>query len=317
MALVVGGPGALSAHAQPSAKVVRVGVLYPAPDNPVFRKNFEGFRQRLLELGYVEGQNLKIEYWLASGTDTLSKLATDLVRSKPDVIIAVAPAGVRAAHEATATIPIVAIDLESDPIAAGFVAHLARPGGNITGVFLDFPELAGKWLEMLKEAVPKTSRVAVLWDAATGPAQVRAAETAARTLRLRLHVLQVRGPDFEAAFRSAITDQAQALLVLSSPVLNTSRKEIVGLAIKNRLPSIMPFPDFADDGGLLAYGPHVSSMYGQVAAIVTKVLSGQTPGQIPVERPTRFELRINLKTARSLGLVIPQSLVLRADRAIQ
>lgn len=234
------------------------------------------------------------------------------------MILGVAPAGVTAAHQATTTIPIVAIDLESDPIAAGFVAHLARPGRNITGVFLDFPELAGKWLEMLKEAVPRSSRVAVLWDAATGPAQVQAAETAARTLRLRLHVLEVRGPaDYEAAFRSASTDQAQVLLVLSSPVLNTSRKQIVELAIKNRLPSIMPFPDFADDGGLLAYGPHVSSMYGQGAAIVTKVLKGHPPSEIPVERPTRFELRINLKTARSLGLVIPQSLVLRADHVVQ
>ena len=309
----------LAADAQQRGKVYRVGILRPAPDNPVFRRDFEGFRQILRENGYVEGANLAIEYRVrAGGPDELLALAGELVRLKVDVILAIAPAGVAATAKATTSVPIVALDLETDPVAAAFVAGLARPGGNITGVFLDFPELAGKWLELLKEAVPKVSRVAMLWDPATGPTQVRAAEAAARALRLQLQLLEARSAsEYEAAFRSATKDRARALLVLSSPVFNSSRKQIAELAAKNRLPAIMPFPGFAEDGGLLAYGPHLLSLFRQAGAIVVKVLKGTPPGHIPVERPTRFALIVNLKTAKTLGLTIPQSILIRADEVIE
>ncbi len=305
--------------AQQPAKAVRIGVLRPAPDNPSFRRSFDGFRQVLRENGYVEGANLTLEYRVRPGSpDDLLALAEELVRLKVDLMVAVAPAGLNAAAKATASVPIVAVDLETEPIAAGYAVTLARPGGNITGVFLDFPEVSGKWLQLLKEAVPRASRVAVLWDPATGPAQVKAAEAAARSLRLKLQPLEARSPDeYEAAFRTATKGRAGALLVLSSPVFSSSRKQIADLAARNRLPAIMPFPGFAEDGGLLAYGPDLPGMYRQAGAIALKVLKGTPPGDIPLERPTRFQLSVNLRTAKALGLTIPQSILIRADQVIQ
>ena len=305
--------------AQQPAKSARVGVLRPAPDNPVFQRDFEGFRQVLRESGYVEGKNLALEYRVRPGSsEEIHALAGELVRLKVDAVLAISPVGVAAAAKATTTLPIVAVDLETDPMAAALVASLARPGGNITGLFLDFPELSGKWLEMLKEVVPRLSRVAMLWDPATGPAQVKAAEAAARVLRLQLQALEARSPsDFETAFRSATKERAGAVLVLSSPVFNSSRKQIADLATRNRLPAITPFPGFAVDGGLLGYGPDLLSMFRQAGAIMVKVLKGTRPGDLPVERPTRFQLIANLKTAKALGLTLPQSILIRADHVIQ
>ncbi len=306
-------------HAQQPAKAARIGILRPAEDNPSFRRSFDGFRRVVRENGYVEGTNLALEYRVRPGSpDDLLALAEELVRLKVDLIVAVAPAGLNAAAKATTSVPIVAVDLETDPIAAGFVVTLARPGGNITGLFLDFPELSGKWLQLLKETVPRASRVALLWDPATGPAQVKAAEAAARSLRVQLQPLEARSPnEYEAAFRSASKDRAGALLVLSSPVFSSSRKQIADLAARNRLPAIMPFPGFAEDGGLLAYGPDLPGMYRQAGAIALKVLKGTPPGDIPLERPTRFQLSVNLRTAKALGLTIPQSILIRADQVIQ
>lgn len=308
-----------AADAQQSAKAARVGVLRPAPDNPSFRRSFDGLRQVLRENGFVEGTNLALEYRVRpGGPDELLALADGLVRLKVDIIVAVAPAGLNAAAKATTSVPIVAVDLETDPMAAGFVVTLARPGGNITGLFLDFPELSGKWLQLLKEAAPKVSRVAVLWDPATGPMQLKAAEAAARSLRVQLQPLEARSPnEYEAAFRSATKGRAGGLLVLSSPVFSSSRKQIADLAARNRLPAIMPFPGFAEDGGLLAYGPDLLSMYRQAGAIVVKVLKGTPPGDIPLERPSRFQLAVNLRTAKALGLTIPPSILVRADQVIQ
>lgn len=308
-----------SAVAQAPSKAVRIGVLRPAPDNAVFRQYFDPFRQALRENGFVEGANLVIEYRVRPGTSAeIAGLASELVRLKVDAILAVSPVGVRAATQATTSIPIVAVDLESDPVAAGFVTGLARPGGNVTGVFLDGPELGGKWIELLKEAVPKLTRVAVLWDPWTGPNLLRGAEAGARTVRMQLLPLEARGPDdFAGAFRSAVDGRAGALLVLSSPVFNSARVQIAELAAKHRLPAIMPFPGFAEDGGLMAYGPHLGSMFRQAAGVMVKVLRGARPGEIPIQPPGRFELIVNSKTAKGLGLTIPQSLLLRADRVIQ
>jgi len=305
----------LAADAQQPAKVSRVGYLSLAP-GPSYRT--EALQQGLRDLGYAEGRNLTIEYRFTQGNlDRLRDAAAELVRLKMDVLVTGGPATTRVAKEATATISIVMAS-DADPVGDGFVASLARPGGNITGVFLNFPELSGKWLELLKEAVPRLTRVAVLWDPATGPAQAKAAEAAARSLRLRLQPLEARTPaDFEVAFRAAAKERAGAMLALSSPVFNASRKQLADLCRKHRLPAILPFPGFAEDGGLMAYGPDLMSLFRQAGAIVAKILDGAKPADVPVEPPTRFQLAVNLKTAKALGLTLPQSILIRAEQMIQ
>jgi putative ABC transport system substrate-binding protein len=319
LALLAIGTFPLGASAQQAGKVWRVGVLRPAPDDAGFRKNFDPFRQALHELRFTEGANLRFEFRVRPGKpEEILAFANELVRAKMDAIFAIAPAGVAAAAKATTTIPIVALDLESDPIGLGYAKSLSRPGGNLTGLFLDFPEMGGKWLQLLKQALPKLSRVAVLWDPAIGPTLLKGVEAAALSMKTQLLRLEARTPaDFQGAFRSALEQKAAALLVLGSPVFNSGRKEIAELALKHRLPSIMPFPAFADDGGLMAYGPHLSTLYRVAGTMMAKVLHGTPPRDIPIERPTRFELVINLRTARVLGVTIPPSALLSADRVIE
>ena len=304
---------------QRPGKVWRVGVLRPGPDDAVFRENIAPFVAALREFGIAEGTNLVLEYRVRPGTpDELLALANDLLRVKVDTILALATAGVTAAAKSTAIIPIVAIDLESDPIAQKLAASLARPGGNITGLFLDFPELSGKWLQMLQGVVPKLARAAVLWDPATAPYQIKGAESAGESMRVQIFRYEVRNPaEIERAFQAGEREKVEAVLALTSPVLNSARKQIAALALKHRLPTIMPFPNFADDGGLMAYGPHLTSMFRQAAGVMAKVLQGVRPADIPIERPTRFELTINMKTAKALGVNIPQSILVRADRMIE
>lgn len=308
-----------AAEAQQAGKLWRVGVLRPAPDNAVFRQYFDPFLQALRKLGFTEGTNLALEYRVRPGTpEEILALANDLVRAKVDAILAMAPPGVSAAAKATTAIPIVAIDTESDPIARGYAASLARPGGNITGLFLDFPEMGGKWIQLLKEAVPKLTRTAVLWDPAIGRYLMKGVEAAASSMRVQVLPLEARSPgDLAGAFQSAAKQKAEALLVLGSPVLYSARKEIAALAVKHRLPAIMPFPPFADGGGLMAYGPHLTSMFRQAGGVMAKILQGARPGEIAIQRPTRFEMVINMKTANILGVTVPQSLRLRADRVIE
>ena len=307
------------ADAQPAGKTYQVGVLRPAPEDARFQRDFDGFRDALREGGYVEGTNLTIEYRMRPGPpEVILGLAAELVRRPVDVIAAISPVAVMAAAKATRTIPIVAVDLETDPLATGLVTSLARPGGNVTGLFLDFPELAGKWLELVREAVPGLVRVAVLWDPATGAAQMKAAETAARTLRLQIQVLPARtAADLDAAVQAAVKERAGALVVLSSPVFNAARRHVAALTGRSRLPSIMAFPGYAEDGGLIGYGPHLRSMFGQAGRHVVRVLKGAAPREIPVERPTQFSLLINQTTAQALGVTIPSSLLARADEVIQ
>ena len=308
-----------AADAQPSASMPRVGFFRPAPPSPEVARILEAFKQGLREQGYVEGQNVVVEVRFPTTTaDRLSDIATELVRLKPNAIFAAASSGIDAVRNATTTIPVVALDLETDPLASGIVASLDRPGGNVTGIFLDFPELGGKWLELVKEVAPKVSRVAVLWDPATGRVPLKGAEAAAPSLRLQLQVLEARGPsDFEAVFRSAIRARAGAVVTLSSPVFNTYRRQLVGLAAKHRLPTIMPFPLFADDGGLIAYGPDLVELYRQGGVMVGKILKGAKSRDLPVERPNRFVLVVNKKTAKTLGITIPHSILIRADRLIE
>jgi len=307
------------AAAQPARRIYRVGVLRPAPTDARFQHDFGGFRDALREGGYAEGVNLALEYRMRPGPgDAILGMASELVRMPVDVIAAISPAAVVAAAKATRTIPIVAVDLESDPLATGLVRSLAQPGGNVTGLFLDFPELAGKWIELIREAVPGLTRVAVLWDPATGSAQVKAAEAAARTLRLQIQPLQARAAaDLEAVVQAAVKERAGALVVLSSPVFNSARRQVAILAAESRLPSIMAFPGYAEDGGLIGYGPQLHSMFEQAGRHVVRVLKGTPPREIPVERPARFSLLVNQKTAQGLGLTIPPSLLARADEVVQ
>jgi putative tryptophan/tyrosine transport system substrate-binding protein len=313
--VVVAAP--LAAGAQGKAKSARIGLLYPGTDNSIFRGNFDGFRQVLGAAGYVEGRNLTFNMRFGDGR-ALAPLAAELTEVHPDLIQAVARPGVAAIHAATLTIPVVALDLESDPVASGFVKTIPRPGSNITGVFMDFPELAGKWLEMLKTTVPPLTRVAVLWDPATGPAQLDAARRAAQVLKLEVFPVEARTTaEIEPAFRAAMHYRPNGMIVLTSPIFNTGRRRIAELAARNRLPTLLPFPGYVQDGGLVSYGPEVMTMYAQAGTLAVKILSGTPPGEIPIERPTRFTLSFNLKTAKTLGLTLPPALLLRADQVIE
>ena len=224
----------------------------------------------------------------------------------------------RAARAATATIPIEAGDLESDPVASGFIVSNAHPGGNITGTFLDFPEFSKKWLESLKEVVPQVTSVAVFWDPATGPTQLRAVEAAAPTLDVKPIVLEVeKRADFEPAFQSAKQQDAGALVILSSPLIGANTKLLAELALTHRFPAVTLFTEFAREGGLMAYGPNLLNFIRQQGVMAAKILHGARPAELPIERPTRFEFVLNLKTAAALDIVVPPSILLRADDVIE
>jgi len=275
--------------------------------------------QGLGDLGYVDGKNIVIEIRSAGGKpEAFRGLAAELVQLKVDVIFAAGPAAIRAASDATTAIPIVALDLETDPVQAGWVRSLARPGTNITGLFLDLPDLAGKWLELLREAVPGIRRLGLLWDSTTGSAQLIAAKAAAQRFALDPMVMEVRSPDdFDAALRAGVTAGSRAIVMLSSPNIYQASKQIADFVVKNRVPAISPFRSFADAGGLMAYGPKFDDFSRRAARYVDKILKGAKPGDLPIEQPTTFELVINMKAAKALGLTIPQSLLLRADEVIQ
>ena len=307
------------AAAQAPAKVPRIGVLSASSpsDDPYL---LEAFRQGLRELGYVEGQTIAIEYRFADGrAEKLPGLAAELIGLKSDVIVAANPAAAVAAKQATSTVPIV-FAVSGDPVAAGLVASLARPGGNVTGLASLGAELVGKQLELLREVVPKVSRVAVLKNSVNPghSVTVRQAEGAARALGLQLQILDARTQaEIEAAFAAMSGRHAGGLLVLRDAVFRTQRAQIAALAARNRLPAVYGFREQAEAGGLVAYGASVPDMFRRAAAYVDKILKGARPADLPVEQPTKFELVINLKTAKALGLTIPPSLLQRADEAIR
>jgi putative tryptophan/tyrosine transport system substrate-binding protein len=307
----------LAANAQPPGKGFRVGVLFPlAPGAPTV----QAFTQRLQELGYVEGQNLALEVRGAEYQfDRFPGLAAELLQLHVDVIVAAGPeAALRAARGATATIPIVMLARDYDPIARGYVAGLARPGGNITGMVQQRLELTAKQLELLKAALPTVTRVAVLWDEASAD-QRPAAEAAARSLGVQLQALELRQPpyEFESAFAAAVQGQAEALLVLTSPLWWPQHEHLLDLATKSRLPTMFGIEDYARVGGLMAYDVNNIEMWRHAADYVDKILKGAKPGDLPVEQPTKFKLVINLKTAQALGITMPPSLLVFADEVIQ
>ena len=307
----------LPAAAQQMGTVPRIGILLPGPLPPRVHQ-WDAFRQALRELGYTEGRNIVLEFRPpAQEGDPLENLAAELVRIKVDLIVAVGDQAIRAARHATSTIPIVMCPA-SDPVERGFIASLARPGGNMTGLSILNAELAAKLLEILREIVPKVSRVAVLWTPGTGEAAFRAAEVAARSMGVELLSLEAsRDADLEKAFEAAAQRRAGALLVLGGPPLFGLRARIVELALKHRFPALYYLPSFAHAGGLAVYGPSDTEYYRRAAVYVDKILKGAKPADLPVEQPTKFVLVINLKTAKALGLTISPSLLARADELIQ
>ena len=311
----------LAAEAQQTGKVYRVGVLTNVPPStPAVSRNWEAFRQVLRDRGWVEGQNIVIEYRAAEGrVERFPSLAAELVSLKPDLLVALPNAGARAAKRTTNTIPIVMVYV-FDPVRDGLVASLGRPGGNVTGLTAVVSlGLVGKRLELLKEVVPTTSRVAVLSDAyPIDAADWNDMQAAARVLALRLLSLGVGSPnEFEAAFASMTRERASALLVLPFPLSYAHPGRIADLAATNRLPAVYPFRESVEAGGLMAYAANAPDMFRRAAYFVDKILKGAKPADLPVEQPTKFELVINLKTAKALGLTIPPSLLQRADQVIE
>ena len=304
----------VAAGAQQAGKVHRIGLLRIGLPPPSF---IEPFRQGLRELGYVEGQSIIIEYGLAESVAQLPEVAANLLRHKVDVLVASGTPSVVPARNATSTVPVVFV-AAIDPVATGVVASLARPGGNVTGVSAVHADAIGKRLQLLKELLPKASRIALMVSA-TSPATaqyVKEAEVASRTLGIELQILQVRDPgDFEGAFSSA--QRASALLQVDDAMLTANRLRIADLALKNRLPTISGLSETVEAGGLMSYGPHYGDLYRRAATLVHKILRGAKPADLPIEQPTKFEMVINLKTAKALGLTIPQSLLQRADQVIK
>jgi len=312
----------LTAGAQPAGTVYRIGFLANTPprEDPANQRFFRVFVQGLRERGWVEGQNTVIEWRYADGRmERFPDLAADLVRLKVDVIVTAAGPATHAAKQATTTIPIVAIAL-SDPVHQGLVASLARPGGNITGSATLFPELAAKRLALFKETFPWISRVAALRNPAN-PGNVlvwNEVQVAGRSLGVTLHAGEVRGPDdLQGAFAAMIKERPQGLLVLDDPFFFRTRAPIVEFAAKHRLPAMYAFKESVDAGGLMAYSARIADMYRHAATTVDKILKDAKPADLPIEQPTKFDLVINLKTAKALGLTIPPSLLLRADQVIE
>jgi putative ABC transport system substrate-binding protein len=305
------------AEAQQRAKVPRIGFLVFVSSESRYR----GFQQGLRELGYVEGQNIAIEFRSADGSlERLSDLADELVRLQVDVLVAGSTEGAYAAKRATSTIPIVMANV-TNPVGAGLVSSLARPGGNVTGLTTMSADLSGNRLALVKEVVPGLRRIGVLWypDSPNGVAAFKELKAAAPSLGVDVRSLEIRLPlpEIDKAFGTAITWRADALITLDDALIINNRTRIIALAARHRLPAVYGYREFPDAGGLISYGPSRHDMYRRTAAYVDKILKGTKPGDLPIEQPTKFELVINLKTAKALGLTIPPSLLLRADQVIE
>ena len=308
------------AEAQQPKKVRQIGFLVGTAASAATVRT-EAFRQGLRGLGYVEGKNILVEYRYADGKmDRIPTLVTELLQLNIDVLVAINFPAIRAAKEASKTIPIVMV-AAVDPVTSGIVDSLARPGGNVTGIATLIRDLSGKRLELLKEAVPGMSRVGVLWDAAgSSPAMgFKEYDSAAQALKIQIQSLEVRGPnpDLEAAFRAAAKARASAVITIRNPVLNRYPQQIAALAVKNRLPSMSEGSDYVQAGGLMSYSADDAENYRRAATYVDKILKGAKPAELPVEQPTKFELVINLRTAKQIGLTIPPNVLARADKVIR
>jgi putative ABC transport system substrate-binding protein len=306
--------------AQESRKMPIVGVLIPtALTTGMNAQTIASLRNGLRERGYVEGQNISLELRSAGGDpDALADLAKEMIQLKVAILCVFGPAAVHAARAATHTIPIIALDLETDPVEVGWAASLARPGGNITGLFLNLSTLTGKWLELLKESVPAIRRIALLWDSTTGTGQLTAMKGAAQRIGIALQIFEIHtAADVDGALRAVVNGGSNPLAMLSSPIVRNSSRQIAEFTTRNRLPAISPFRPFADFGGLMSYGPDLQDFFPRCANYVDRILKGANPGDLPIEQPTKYELVINARTAQALGLAIPQPLLLRADEVIR
>jgi len=307
----------LAAGAQQARTIPVVGILH---DRPAGKSAIiEGLQGALRKLGYVDGQTVNFEIRFAGGRrEDLASLARDLVQRKVDVVFAIGPAALSAAKDAMGTIPIVGIALEIDPVAAGYARSVARPGGNVTGLFLDQPALAGKWLQLIREVVPGISRIALLRDPTTGPWQLAAATAIGKDLGMELQVLEAQyATDFDEVFRAVAQARSRALVQLASPAIDLHARRIAELTLKQRLPATSPYRAFPAGGGLMSYGPDQTVFYPRLASYIDKIVKGSKPGDLPIEEPEKFDLIINLKTAKILGLTIPPSLLARADQVIE
>ena len=324
---LVGGAAAawpLSVNAQPSAKIPRIGLMVTGSlQSPEARVQLDAFRQGLRQLGYTEGRNIAIEYRGADGRiERFPNLAAELVRLEVDLIFAANTRAALAARQATSTIPIVSAVM-GDPVEDGLVASLAQPGGNVTGLTFLAPELTAKRMQLLKDALPNVSRVAALWHPGaygerTMDDMLKATESAAQTLGVQLQLIEVRAAgELERAFSTMMKERAEALFLFPTPMLFLARRRIIELAATNRLPSVSQAREFVELGGLIAYGANINDLFRRSTVYVDKILKGAKPADLPVEQPTRFELVINLKTAKTLGIDMPLALMIRADEMIE
>ena len=308
-----------SVFAQATGSIPEVVLFYAGPVAAA-EARAKIVRETLRAEGFVEGKNFVLSISVATNNEQLPQLARELVRPGVSAVLAVGPAALRAARTATATIPIVALDLETDPVKAGFAESLSHPGGNVTGLFFDFPDYSGKLLQLLSEARPGLSRVAALWDPSSGSIQIEAAVAAAAARGMQLQTLRVDNlAKLPEAFAAADAQQAQGLLVLSSPLFSaiSGIKQVAEQAALHRLPGITLFPEFAQSGGLMGYGPNLDDLYRRPAGMIAKILRGEKPADLPLERPSRYRFIVNLKAAKALGLELSPSLVARADEVIE
>jgi putative tryptophan/tyrosine transport system substrate-binding protein len=317
---LLGGAAAawpLRAQAQ-QGKVPIVGFLYPGfsdPGSPIF----DALGQGLRDVGYIEGETVKIEArWARGNPDTLPQLTRELIQLHADVLVPAARPSIEAARAATTDLPIVVADLESDPVASGYVASLAHPGGNLTGLFLDAPTLCGKWLQQINDIVPAVKKIGVLWDSTTGTYQLDAIRAAATTASIDLVVMEFRdSAGLDTALESGLKQAPQAVIQLGSPLIRQAGTRTADILSARRIPSISQFRTFPDGGGLMSYGPDLIYLFRRIGPIVGKILRGARPADLPIERPTKFELVINLRAAKALGVTIPGALLATADEVIE
>ena len=317
---LLGGAGAwpLVARAQ-QGKVPVIGFLHPGLPDGIGSPAFSSLRDGLRDVGYIEGETVKIEArWARGKPETLPQLTRELIQLHVDVLVPTARPSIEAARAATTDLPIVANDLESDPVASGYVASLAHPGGNLTGLFLDAPSLCGKWLQQISDIVPAAKRIAVLWDSTTGTYQLDAIKTAATTASIDVVVMEFRdNAGLDPALEAGLKQGPQAVIQLGSPLTRQAGTRTAQILSAHHIPGISQFRTFPDGGGLMSYGPDLISLYRRIGPIVGKILHGVRPADLPIERPTKFELVINLKAAKALGVTIPSLLLATADEVIE
>ena len=306
------------AQTQPARKMPVVGFLHPGFADAV-SPTISNLRQGLRDEGYIEGENIRIDArWGREKPETKPELARELVRGGADVIVATARPSIEAAKAASTQVPIVANDLESDPIASGFIENLARPGGNLTGFFLDAPSLCSKWLQQMREVLPGVSKIAVLWDVTTGRYQLDGIGAAAKTMSVDVQIMEYRDSEgMLTALELGLKEEPQAVIQFGSPLANQGAPRVAQTMSARRVPGLSQFRTFPDAGGLMSYGPDLNHLYRRLGSYVSKILRGAHPAELPIERPTKFELVINLKAAKALGLEMPATLLGSADEVIE